>query len=249
MSTDTDNRTPESIERDIARTREQMSATIDQLQSKMSPGQLLDQGLDYLRSSGAGDFGSNLGRSVRDNPLPVALVGVGLAWLMASGRSAAASSPRATQHTGDGADDDGLLHRAGAALDGAKDSVRDTAQRVADRTRGAKQRVGELTQHSKQRVQEARDTAVDLFERHPLVLGGLGLALGSALAGLLPTTRTEDELMGDTRDDLLDKAKRSAQAATDAAREPAGDETHEPPPLASGGTATRTPDNGRAPPA
>ena len=41
-----------------------------------------------MRDNG-GDLGRNLGRAVRDNPLPALLTGVGLAWLMAgTGRPA-----------------------------------------------------------------------------------------------------------------------------------------------------------------
>ena len=43
----------------------------------------------YSGVGGIGDFARNLGNEVRANPLPVALIGAGLAWLMMSnGRSA-----------------------------------------------------------------------------------------------------------------------------------------------------------------
>jgi hypothetical protein len=72
------------IERDLEQTRERLDATISALQEKLSPGQLLDQALDYAKHSGGTEFGRNLGRNVRDHPLPVALVGIGLSWLMMS---------------------------------------------------------------------------------------------------------------------------------------------------------------------
>jgi hypothetical protein len=78
--------TPEAdrIERDLARTRARLDATIDALQEKLSPGQMVDQAVSYLKDTGGGEFGRNLMVSVRDNPIPVALVGIGLAWLMVS---------------------------------------------------------------------------------------------------------------------------------------------------------------------
>ncbi|MGP1397956.1 MAG: DUF3618 domain-containing protein [Inquilinaceae bacterium] len=82
---DTD-RTPEEIERDIDRTRAHMDSTISQIQDKLSPGQLMDEALNYFQD-GPGEFGRNLGRAVRDNPMPVALLGLGAAWLMISGSS------------------------------------------------------------------------------------------------------------------------------------------------------------------
>ncbi|MCB2054791.1 MAG: DUF3618 domain-containing protein [Geminicoccaceae bacterium] len=81
----TDQRTPEEIERDLASTRARMDRTLTDLEQKLSPGQLVDQTMAYLREGGYGEnvkaFGTNLSRQMRDNPLPVALVGIGLTWL------------------------------------------------------------------------------------------------------------------------------------------------------------------------
>ncbi len=81
-----DTREPEEIERDLDRTRERVSATIDAIQQRMTPGQLVDQAFNYLRHSAPADFGANLSHTVRHNPVPVTLIGVGIAWLMAQGR-------------------------------------------------------------------------------------------------------------------------------------------------------------------
>jgi hypothetical protein len=88
--------TPETarIERDLAQTRSRLDATIDALQDKLSPGQMVDQAVSYLKDSGGGEFGRNLSRSVTEHPLPVALIGVGVAWLMAA-------SARGSAGTGD----------------------------------------------------------------------------------------------------------------------------------------------------
>ena len=45
---------------------------------------MFEQVVDYMRSSNGSDFLRNLGTMVRDNPVPVALVGTGLVWLMLS---------------------------------------------------------------------------------------------------------------------------------------------------------------------
>ena len=70
------------LEREAEHTRSQLAATLDELRSRISPGQLLDQGLDFARESNAGELARNLGRDARDNPLPLALIGTGIAWLM-----------------------------------------------------------------------------------------------------------------------------------------------------------------------
>ena len=85
-------RKPEEINAEIRETRHRLDQTLDALQEQFSPGEMLDRGLGYLKSSwnsGSGSEGyfSSLGRAVQDNPLPVTVIGVGLLWLMASNRS------------------------------------------------------------------------------------------------------------------------------------------------------------------
>jgi hypothetical protein len=71
------------IQRDIESDRRRIEERIDAIQAKMSPGQLIDEVLDYLKSSGGGEYAANLGSAVKANPVPMALMGVSLAWLMA----------------------------------------------------------------------------------------------------------------------------------------------------------------------
>ena len=52
------------------------------LQQKLAPGTMVDQAVEYFSEGGGMELGRNLGRSVRDNPIPVALIGVGLGWLV-----------------------------------------------------------------------------------------------------------------------------------------------------------------------
>lgn len=88
MRNQEDNRRPEEIASDIERTRAQVGDTIDAIQNKLTPGQMMDQAMSYARTSLPADFGANLGNAVRDNPVPIALVGIGLAWLAMAGRGA-----------------------------------------------------------------------------------------------------------------------------------------------------------------
>lgn len=92
MAYATDNARPENIEREIEKDRVRIGAKLDEIQNRMSPGQLVDEALAYAKSSGGGEFFSNLAGSVKTNPVPVALMGVSLAWLMASQNKAPAGS-------------------------------------------------------------------------------------------------------------------------------------------------------------
>src|SRR5262249_37575354 len=85
------------IEEELEVTRARMDTRLTELRERLTPGQLLDDALDYVRTSGGPEFGQNLMASVRNNPLPVAITGIGLAWLMISGARGTVTSPRATQ--------------------------------------------------------------------------------------------------------------------------------------------------------
>src|SRR3569833_3359062 len=71
------------IERELDAQRNRIEARIGEIQERLSPGQLLDEALNYTKNGGA-HFTSNLGQQLSANPMPAALVGIGLAWLIAS---------------------------------------------------------------------------------------------------------------------------------------------------------------------
>jgi ElaB/YqjD/DUF883 family membrane-anchored ribosome-binding protein len=73
------------IEHELAATRARLDGTIDALQQKLSPGELMSQAVTYFKEGSGMDLGQNLGRSLRDNPVPVALIGLGLGWLVTAG--------------------------------------------------------------------------------------------------------------------------------------------------------------------
>ena len=74
---------PATLEREIDQTRANMDRTLGALERKFSPGQLLDQAMEFARENG-GEFANNLGRSVKENPVPALLTAVGIAWMVAS---------------------------------------------------------------------------------------------------------------------------------------------------------------------
>jgi len=90
---DTGQKTSAELEQEVEAQRGRVEATIEQIQDKLSPGQMVDELLNYAKNSGGGDFFANLGKSVSSNPIPVALIGVSLVWLMAKQGSAVPSAP------------------------------------------------------------------------------------------------------------------------------------------------------------
>ncbi|MEM8856615.1 MAG: DUF3618 domain-containing protein [Pseudomonadota bacterium] len=74
------------IERDVELQRREVEDTLDALRAKLSTGQIIEQATKALTGAGnqGGELLSNLGRQVKENPIPVALTGIGLAWLLTS---------------------------------------------------------------------------------------------------------------------------------------------------------------------
>jgi Domain of unknown function (DUF892)/Protein of unknown function (DUF3618) len=81
----------EKLEQEAGRTRARLTEALDALRARTTPGQVINQLIDYAREGPGAEFGRNLAREVRENPLPLVLIGIGIAWLMvASSRSSRA---------------------------------------------------------------------------------------------------------------------------------------------------------------
>lgn len=78
----------ERLERQSERSRERVADLIDELRERVVPTEMMDQFMDLSDNGAARDFVRTLGQQVRRNPLPVALIGAGLAWLIFSERNA-----------------------------------------------------------------------------------------------------------------------------------------------------------------
>jgi hypothetical protein len=53
------------------------------------------------------------------------------------------------------------------------------------------------------------------IEQNPMALGLVAVAVGGAVALAAPETRRENELLGEARDTLIDRAQTSAQTAVE----------------------------------
>lgn len=80
--------TSDQIKSDINQTRHEMDRTIDQLSERLRPRQLIDEFFSMLQRSGpnagesAKEIGRTMSRQIRENPVPLALIGAGVAWMM-----------------------------------------------------------------------------------------------------------------------------------------------------------------------
>jgi gas vesicle protein len=78
---------PDEIMADIERTRSEIDSTLAALEQRISPRELVNALGEALVPARDGTtlFARNLGVAVRENPVPAALVGLGLGWLAVSG--------------------------------------------------------------------------------------------------------------------------------------------------------------------
>jgi len=165
------------LEREAEQTRAELAATLEELRSRISTGQLLDQTLEFARESDAGEFVRNLGRDARDNPLPLALIGTGIAWLMMS---------------------NGRRRGFDAALTDAKTSASRAGDETTSRVRGGAEWVrsagSSAAEHAagiSQGAAAAGGSFLAFCREHPLVLGGIGIALGALVGAALPSSDSE----------------------------------------------------------
>ena len=70
---------------------------------------------------------------------------------------------------------------------------------------------------------QMRENTSQMLRDQPLVAGALGIAIGAVLGALLPLSRRENELMGETRDEVVDQAMQYGQETLGQATEAAKD--------------------------
>jgi hypothetical protein len=105
-------------------------------------------------------------------------------------------------------------HSTGERISSAASQVSDGASRLGHDVRDAAYDAGRAgyrtAAYAGDRVSElgrrAQRTFVDTLHEEPLILGAIAVAVGAAIGAALPSTRTEDELLGETRDRLRDDA-------------------------------------------
>ena len=249
-------RESEALRADISATRSRMSETLDELGERLNPHVIREEITERVKE---GIRGATIGRvqkmarhtadrmhdtrlsmmdAVRDNPLPAAMIGVGLAWLfMNEARSRPARDRRDRYDRIDDErwdtydldfEDDRGRH-AGSRVDrlrertaGMAEEVKEKSAELVDRAQDAAERAGERAREVAGRVKhKAADMAGDVartsrrqvwrledyYGDNPLVLGVAALGAGLAVGMGVPPTKAEARLMGEKRDDFVEKVR------------------------------------------
>lgn len=232
----------ESLRLELARTRAQMSETVYTLQGRLNPRYVREQASSQARDT-AREAGSSIADTIRNNPVPAALTGaglVGLGWLVASGSSGGDSGRRGgsgRQSFDDGPyyysspersyptyyeGYEGSEHYETSSEGSGRERAREAAGQArekAGRVSGQLQdRAGEAGERAQRQARRARGGFQQTLQENPLALGALALGLGAAVGFAAPGTSKEDEVMGEARDNLVERGKQSARETRERAQ-------------------------------
>ena len=214
----------QEIRAEIEQTREDMSETVNAIQERLRPGAIASNAADKVRQV-ARDTVRDVADSdsvlyVRANAIPTAMIGigvVGLAWLVTRG--------------GDGHSSRGSYRSEPSS--NTRDWPTHPYSESSDFYQSDVDLYREGSRNQRRAHPGSRPGDYDFFpnqlrrtwNKSPLLIGAAAAVLG-AIAGLaVPETERENELMGETRDSMLDNVQETVrdkvtevqQAATNAA--------------------------------
>ena len=148
------------LEREAEETLWQLSGTLEELRGRMTPGRVVDQVIDYTRGSPASEFLCNLGRDIRENPMPLVVVGIGILWLLlATNRTSRAVIASAADQLTAKAGDVGAA--TSAAVTRTSDWSQQMAARLSGRTSNVASAVGNMATELTDRARDAAGGAAD----------------------------------------------------------------------------------------
>jgi len=189
------------------------------------------------------ETGRSVGYSIWKNPIPVALIGLGVGMLamrkFRGGNGYDNDYDYATRRTtpryrrpntlgqmeteSTGALDSGMSS-TGTSTTGTLSQVRETASDLAARSTNALSNLGTKAKDS---VSTIGTRFGEVLRENPLAVGAVAVAAGTAVGLVLPSTRLESEYIGEASERLVDKAEDVARGALDKVQDAAKQMTSE----------------------
>ena len=215
----------EEILEEIEHTRQEMSETIDAIQERLNPDHVKEQAMGAVREATIGraeeavggatqrvrGAGSSMLDTIKQNPLPAAMVGIGVGWLVMQNKSNGSSMQSGGQTP------DRVRETVDRSREQAGQLVNQAQQQVGDTVGQAQQAVGQAASQLQDTTGQMSSRAQGQFQRllheSPLAVGGVALALGAAAGLALPETQQEHKLMGQTHDKVMEQVKATASEA------------------------------------
>jgi len=182
---------------------------------------------------------------MRDNAIPITLIGIGTAWLLASNtglpdrvanddrvraaRRRMSELPGEVGLTASTGEPHGgsILGPDGKPLSRAGEDHRDSwvhqatgaARNAINSAREAASAVLDRAGNASDFAGRASNRVSDKLSTDPWLIGVAGLVAGAVLAAMIPPTRIEQDYIGEARDNLLNRAQELGHEAAERVRE------------------------------
>ena len=193
----------------------------------------IGKAVTFMKNMGDGISDNTMVKTAKNNPFPLALIGIGAGLLAYNamkprqhrsfdGRRewsprdtypepVMAKSMMTTAQDKLSSASETVSTAAGNAYDTVSNKMADAYSSAGDLAHRAYDKAGEVGQYTQQQYDH-------YMNENPLAVGALALAVGAAIGLAIPSTHYEDELMGETRDNMLEKAQSTANQYIDKAK-------------------------------
>jgi hypothetical protein len=236
QQTDDTARTRE-IRAEIEQTREDLSETVDAIQEKLRPSNIVSNAatattervkdMAYNAADTAGEWweasgGTGLVDRIKEHPVPAVMAGIGIAWLaFANGGSRRDrwESYRSDRYVPDRYRSDRYrAERYRAEYETSPQ--RQTERGIMD---SVSESVSDVGERSSRMVRRSRNKLELMIRDYPLAVGAAAAVLGATLGMVVPETEQENELMGEAKETAVEKAQQAATGAASRVKEAAAD--------------------------
>jgi len=217
-----------AIRSEIDQTRDELSETVDAIQNKLRPGNLVSSAatattdkvkdMAYNAADTAEEWwdasgGPGMMSHLRANPVPTALAAIGLAWLAFSdGRTGRRPSYQRGQT------------RAPYDRSDARESYESGVARrpQAGGYRGS-YAGGDIGHDVSRMMRQGSRRVESMMHEYPLAVGAAAFIVGASLGMAVPETERENEMLGEARDNAVEKAQAAASNVVGQVKEAAAD--------------------------
>jgi hypothetical protein len=219
------------IRAEIAQTREEMSETVNAIQDRLSPRNIASNAADSVKQA-ASDTARDIAESdsvqyVRSNPVPTAMVGIGLAglaWMYFGGRETSDysySSKRMYERGGRrrsaydtyNMDEYAAAGRTNRSTGYSSPSAYGSRTAAGERDYGARAAgtASELAREARHRTRRAQSSLQDTWNESPLLMGAAAAVVGALVGMAVPETDRENEWLGETRDSMVEDVQQTVR--------------------------------------
>ena len=216
------------IRAEIEQTRENLSETVDAIQEKLRPSNIMSNAatattervkdMAHNAADTAGEWwdqsgGNSIVDRVKNHPVPALMAGVGIAWL-------AFSDGESRRRRWQGYRSDRNLP---ARYDADRYRSEYGTQHTQESGRGIMESVSDVTERSGRVMRRSRNKLELMIRDYPLAVGAAAAVLGATLGMVVPETERGNEWMGEARETAVDKAQQAATGAASRVKEAAAD--------------------------